>query len=805
MRKIGLTILLALALMASFAQTEPTAFEATYAFPGISGQVQFQHYGGTAYDGITMGPLRKVGVITQMPTNSFAASDWPLGANADMGKYIGFTITAVPGYEFSINTITFGICRNSEGTRYTEWRGSADNFGAAINGYGNNFATGLTNNEGVLENPDENTRWPGNILTLSNVNEYQNILECGFRMYMYGAETANGTAGLWESITISGTYKPTANPPVFSVTPTSLSGFSYMVGQGPSTSKSFDITAENLVPGGYVQLWGGVFEISTDDVNYYYALQLPLSENGGLQQTVYVRLESGIPLGNYDESITVKLHNSTPGYNVIYVDCSGSVVPTRYLIDFEGAGEVKTDYDYGTVYLGGRLWGMTDVLIETDTNYVIEGARSANLKGSGTSAMTMLEDKPNGAGEVKFQYCSYGNDDQTSWIVEYSIDQGESWTQAGTSFTPEAAVNTFSAEINTSRSVRICIKEATGSGTSVRRALIDNIEIADYYDFYDRVPKMVTENECGIMIIGGNANISIINRPGTAPDLSYESLYHECLTLLGDGPWSVDTGIRLGGQEVKGDNCRAAVKYDNIWYGADIIDGFASFDVPEANPGPNRELEVFIGRRKAPTTPVTLSHFSATMTAENYVNLKWISQTETGLMGYNVLRSAEEDLSSASQICAMIAATNSSEAHAYSYLDKDLVEDGTYYYWLQSVEMDGTTNFHGPASVIFSITGDSGSPSIPKVTKLEDAYPNPFNPNTTIRYQLEAAGKVKIDIYNTRGQIVRSFSQSHDAAGYYSILWDGCDSNGRALASGVYLYRMTSGKYSASKKMVLQK
>jgi len=174
-------------------------------------------------------------------------------------------------------------------------------------------------------------------------------------------------------------------------------------------------------------------------------------------------------------------------------------------------------------------------------------------------------------------------------------------------------------------------------------------------------------------------------------------------------------------------------------------------------------------------------------------------------MGYNVLRGNSEDLGSAMQICPMIAATNTSQAQTYTYLDKELVEDGTYYYWLQNVDMDGTTGFHGPASVVFSITGDTGTPSIPKVTKLEDAYPNPFNPNTTIRYQLESPGRVEIDIYNTKGQIVCSFSQNHDAAGYYNILWDGCDSSGRALASGVYLYKMTSGKYSGTKKLVLQK
>ena len=64
---------------------------------------------------------------------------------------------------------------------------------------------------------------------------------------------------------------------------------------------------------------------------------------------------------------------------------------------------------------------------------------------------------------------------------------------------------------------------------------------------------------------------------------------------------------------------------------------------------------------------------------------------------------------------------------------------------------------------------------------------------------------MKIDIYNQRGQLVRSFVKSHDAAGYYNILWDGCDGNGRALASGVYLYKMTSDKYSGVKKLVLQK
>ena len=206
-----------------------------------------------------------------------------------------------------------------------------------------------------------------------------------------------------------------------------------------------------------------------------------------------------------------------------------------------------------------------------------------------------------------------------------------------------------------------------------------------------------------------------------------------------------------------------------------------------------------------PTVPVELSHFSATMTAENNVQLTWVSQTETNVLGYNVYRSADSDLSGALKVSPLIEGTNTSHAQTYIYVDEELYRDGTYYYWLQSVDIDGSVSYHGPASVVFSHGGQTASPPIPLVTKLENAYPNPFNPDTTIRYQLQTPGKVTIDIYNHKGQIVRSFSQSHAAPGYYGVNWDGRDSSGRALASGVYLYKMSSGSYSFTKKLILQK
>ena len=216
-------------------------------------------------------------------------------------------------------------------------------------------------------------------------------------------------------------------------------------------------------------------------------------------------------------------------------------------------------------------------------------------------------------------------------------------------------------------------------------------------------------------------------------------------------------------------------------------------------------VTVVIDERDLNTVPVELSSFTAAITAQNYVQLTWVSQSESNIMGYNLYRNDSLDLSCAVKITDLIAGTNTSEAHTYTYLDQELEQVGTYYYWLQVSDLDGSSIYHSPVSVVFTEGEEGGAPPVTFKTSLENAYPNPFNPNTNIRYQLENPGNVKIDIFNARGQLVRSFSSYHDAAGYYQINWDGRDSSGKAVSSGVYQYKMTSGKYHSTKKMVLKK
>jgi hypothetical protein len=96
-------------------------------------------------------------------------------------------------------------------------------------------------------------------------------------------------------------------------------------------------------------------------------------------------------------------------------------------------------------------------------------------------------------------------------------------------------------------------------------------------------------------------------------------------------------------------------------------------------------------------------------------------------------------------------------------------------------------------------------PQIPRAFSLSQNYPNPFNPSTTIRYSLSASSRVDLKIYNLRGQMVRTLIDQVQKKGSYSIFWNGRDKGGRQVSSGIYIYRLNTGKDILSRKMLLLK
>jgi hypothetical protein len=95
--------------------------------------------------------------------------------------------------------------------------------------------------------------------------------------------------------------------------------------------------------------------------------------------------------------------------------------------------------------------------------------------------------------------------------------------------------------------------------------------------------------------------------------------------------------------------------------------------------------------------------------------------------------------------------------------------------------------------------------SLPKEYALHKAYPNPFNPTTTITYDLPKNGNIKLKIFDPTGQEVKTLINGYESAGSHAISWDGTNANGTIVASGIYMYRLEANGQMLSNKVIFIK
>ena len=93
----------------------------------------------------------------------------------------------------------------------------------------------------------------------------------------------------------------------------------------------------------------------------------------------------------------------------------------------------------------------------------------------------------------------------------------------------------------------------------------------------------------------------------------------------------------------------------------------------------------------------------------------------------------------------------------------------------------------------------------PDSYSLSQAYPNPFNPETTIEFGVPVDGRVKIDLFDAAGQLVKSLVNQDLNAGAYTSTWNGTAEDGQQVASDVYFYRMQAGDFTDTRSMTLLK
>ncbi|OQA65258.1 MAG: flagellar basal body rod modification protein [Candidatus Diapherotrites archaeon ADurb.Bin253] len=118
---------------------------------------------------------------------------------------------------------------------------------------------------------------------------------------------------------------------------------------------------------------------------------------------------------------------------------------------------------------------------------------------------------------------------------------------------------------------------------------------------------------------------------------------------------------------------------------------------------------------------------------------------------------------------------------------------------------------------IYSLNGSTGILHIPLETNLNDSsnpeisfilkqnYPNPFNSLTCINFSLPEEKETFLEIYNMRGQLVKTLINELKSSGMYNVLWDGRDNSGHSVSSGIYLYVLKSGDKIQTRKMLFLK
>ena len=186
--------------------------------------------------------------------------------------------------------------------------------------------------------------------------------------------------------------------------------------------------------------------------------------------------------------------------------------------------------------------------------------------------------------------------------------------------------------------------------------------------------------------------------------------------------------------------------------------------------------------------PVELTSFSAT-TEKNDVNLVWNTATETNNQGFEIQRMNIND-TKYEKVGYVEGNGTTTKINRYNFDDKDVLA-GNYNYRLKQIDFNGTFEYSGEIEV--NITS-------PSEFSISQNYPNPFIPTSTIQYAIPQTSFVKISIYNILGNEIEVLVNEEKSPGDYEVIFDATE-----LASGMYFYKLSTGKFSQTRKMVVMK
>ena len=181
---------------------------------------------------------------------------------------------------------------------------------------------------------------------------------------------------------------------------------------------------------------------------------------------------------------------------------------------------------------------------------------------------------------------------------------------------------------------------------------------------------------------------------------------------------------------------------------------------------------------------------------QNKVIKNRLSSSSRALEGYNVYRSGEEDT------FILLNDEPLSETH---FIDIDL-EIGVYSYYITAIYSEGESKESQKIEVeILEASSVEDEVVVILKTELYNAYPNPFNPSTTIRFGLKDNSAVLLEVYNISGGKVKTLLNQQMLAGKHRVVWNGANEQGKRVGSGIYFYRLSTPEYNQIKKVLMLK
>ncbi len=191
--------------------------------------------------------------------------------------------------------------------------------------------------------------------------------------------------------------------------------------------------------------------------------------------------------------------------------------------------------------------------------------------------------------------------------------------------------------------------------------------------------------------------------------------------------------------------------------------------------------------------PVELTSFEYKQSGAALI-LNWETASEVNNFGFEVERkpSKENKNNKAgwSKLGFIQGAGTTTLPQSYQFRDENILP-GKYLYRLKQIDLDGKYEYSDEIEAIVEL---------PLIFSLEQNFPNPFNPATKIKYSIPAGQKVELKIFDLLGREITTLVNEYKSAGHYET-----EFNGEYLSSGIYLYRLTAGDYSETKKMLLLK